>query len=299
MYPYYPYYDKKIQCDEQPIVFPPQHQDRHPGLEYVMMPRPIAENPYYTGAGKLQDKIAIITGGDSGIGRAAAIAFAKEGADLVIPYFDEHQDAEETKERIEQLGRSCLLLPGDLKEEPFSQEIVDRTVDTFGQIDILVNNIADQYAQDSILDITSEQLDFTFRTNVYSYFYMTKAVLPHLQAGAAIINTTSLTSYKGNKVLIDYSASKGAVTTFTRSLAMSLVDHGIRVNGVSPGPIWTPLIPSSFPAEDVSTFGAGTPMKRPGQPFELAPAYVYLASADSGYVTGQILHVNGGEIVGS
>lgn len=299
MYPMYPYYDKELNCEEQLISFPPQEQPRQPGLEYVMEPNPISENPHYQGAGKLENKVAIITGGDSGIGRATAIAFAKEGADVVIVYLDEHEDALSTKKRVEELGRKCLPIAADLRVEGNSKKVVEQTIDTFNRIDILVNNIAIQIVQESILDISSEQLENTFMTNVFSYFYMTKAVLPYLQEGDSIINTTSITSYNGHEKLIDYSATKGAITTFTRSLSQSLVEKGIRVNAVAPGPIWTPLIPSSFSAEQVKVFGTDTPMKRAGQPFELAPTYVYLASSDSSYVTGQVLHVNGGEMVSS
>lgn len=299
MYPMYPYYDKELNCEEQLISFPPQEQPRQPGLEYVMEPNPISENPHYQGAGKLENKVAIITGGDSGIGRATAIAFAKEGADVVIVYLDEHEDALSTKKRVEELGRKCLPIAADLRVEGNSKKVVEQTIDNFNRIDILVNNIAIQIVQESILDITSEQLENTFMTNVFSYFYMTKAVLPYLQEGDSIINTTSITSYEGHEKLIDYSATKGAITTFTRSLSQSLVDKGIRVNAVAPGPIWTPLIPSSFSAEEVKVFGTDTPMKRAGQPFELAPTYVYLASSDSSYVTGQVLHVNGGVMVSS
>lgn len=299
MYPFYPYVGEKLECEEIPVTFPAQHQERQPGLEYLMVPRPISENPSYRASGKLFDKVAIITGGDSGIGRAVSIAFAKEGADVVIVYLDEHPDAEETKARVEQIGRRCLLVPGDLRHESLSSKIVHKTIKSFGKIDILVNNCAVQYPQDSLLDITAEQLDTTFRTNVYTYFYLTKACLPYLMPGSAIINTTSITAYEGAKTLIDYSATKGAIVSFTRSLALSFVDQGIRVNAVAPGPIWTPLIPSSFPAERVSIHGVNTPMKRAGQPFELAPTYVYLASDDSLYVSGQVLHVNGGVITDS
>ncbi|HWO97021.1 MAG TPA: SDR family oxidoreductase [Bacillus sp. (in: firmicutes)] len=299
MYPIYPYYGFQKKCRRQPLTFPPQHQDVHPGMEYVMNPRPISENPRYKGTGKLNGKVAVITGGDSGIGRAVAYAFAKEGADIAIPYLNEHRDAEETKMRIEQIGRRCLLLPGDLREEEVCQQAIEKTVAVFGRLDILVNNHGVQYVQKSILDITKEQLERTFQTNIFSFFYLTKAALPYLKKGSSIINTTSVTAYEGNKELIDYSATKGAITTFTRSLSLSLVKKGIRVNGVAPGPIWTPLIPSSFSAKQVSIFGTDTPMKRAGQPFELAPTYVYLASDDSQYVTGQVLHVNGGTMVES
>ncbi|WP_078556245.1 SDR family oxidoreductase [Bacillus alkalicellulosilyticus] len=298
MYPVYPYYDYRQTCTNQPLVFPPQHQQVHPGLEYVMVPRPIAENLYYQHAGKLHGKVALITGGDSGIGRAVTIAFAKEGADVAIVYYNEHEDAQETKERVEQLGRSCLLLQGDLGDSTFAKETVAQTINAYGKIDILINNHAVQYVQESLLDISDEQWEHTFRTNVTAYFYVTKAALPYLKSGSAIINTTSVTAYQGHEKLIDYSCTRGAIVTFTRSLALSLAKDNIRVNAVAPGPIWTPLIPSSFPAEEVETFGTDVPMKRPGQPFELAPTYVYLASVDSSYVTGQVLHVNGGRIVG-
>ncbi|RAL23453.1 SDR family oxidoreductase [Thermoflavimicrobium daqui] len=299
MYPIYPYLGWDMRCTQVPIAFLPQHQDRQPGFEYVMIPRPIAENPSYKGSGKLKNKVAIITGGDSGIGRAVAIAFAKEGADLVIAYLDEHQDAAETKEAIEQLGQRCLTIATDLRKEDSCIYVVEKTVETLGQIDILVNNHAVQFPRQTILDITAKQLKNTFQTNIISFFYMTKAALPYLCAGSAIINTTSVTAYRGEKTLIDYSATKGAIVSFTRSLSLSLIEQGIRVNGVAPGPIWTPLIPSSFSASRVKRFGTETPMKRAGQPFELAPTYVYLASEDSAYVTGQILHVNGGEMVES
>ena len=302
MYPIYKSLGVKEECKEVKLLFPPQHQDFHPGFEYLMQPRPIASNPYYKGSGKLKDKVAIITGGDSGIGRAVAYLFAKEGADLVISYLCEHEDAKETKKNIECLGRRCLLVPGDLKNEEMSDVVIQKTIECFGKIDILVNNHAVQYVQRSILDITAEQLDNTFRTNIYAYFFMTKAALPYLKKGSVIINTTSITAYEGNKDLIDYSSTKGAITTFTRSLSQSLVGRGIRVNGVAPGPIWTPLTPSSFSAEEVETFGSGTskvPMNRAGQPFEIATSYVFLASDDSSYMSGQILHPNGGMIVGS
>ncbi|GAE34512.1 SDR family oxidoreductase [Halalkalibacter akibai] len=299
MYPYYPYYNKETKCEEQPIAFPAQEQDRQPGLEYVMKPLPISENPNYKAAGKLKDKVAIITGGDSGIGRATAIAFAKEGADVVIVYLDEHRDAEATKQRVEQLGSKCVTIPIDLRKEQASTTVVKQTIETFGRIDILVNNHAVQFVQESILDISSEQLMNTFNTNVFSYFHMIKAALPFMEAGDSIINNSSITAFRGHERLIDYSATKGAITTLTRSLALSLAEKEIRVNAVAPGPIWTPLIPASFPAKDVEVFGTDTPMKRAGQPFELAPTFVYLASDDSRYVTGQTLHVNGGDFVSS
>ena len=302
MYPVYKSIGVREECKEVKLLFPPQHQDFHPGFEYLMQPRPISTNPYYTGSCKLKDKVAIITGGDSGIGRAVAYLFAKEGADIVISYLCEHEDANETKRNIECLGRKCLLIPGDLKDEEMSKVVVEKTLECFGKIDILVNNHAVQYVQRSILDISTEQLDTTFKTNIYSYFFMTKAVVPHLKKGSVIINTASITAYEGNKDLIDYSATKGAIVTFTRSLSQSLINQGIRVNGVAPGPIWTPLTVSSFSAEEVETFGSKTskvPMNRAGQPFEIATSYLFLASDDSSYMSGQILHPNGGSIVGS
>lgn len=277
-----------------PIQFPPQHQPFHPGVEWMMVPPPISENPSVKGTGKLKGKVAIISGGDSGIGKATAIAFAKEGADIVIVYLNEHYDAANTKRRINEIGQSCLTIPVDLGYEEASYKVVKQTLNTFGQIDIVVNNCAEAHPKYSITDISPEQLLRVFQTNIFSYFYLTKAAIPHLKPGSSIINTTSAVAYKGQKNNLDYSATKGAIVTFTRSLALDVADQNIRVNGVAPGPIWTPIIPASFPAEDMLTFGYGTPMKRAGQPFELAPAFVYLASNDSNYVTGQILHVNGG-----
>ena len=277
--------------------FPPQHQKEQPGIESEMNPQPISMDTDYKGSGKLNNKIAIITGGDSGIGKAVAIYFAKEGSDVVIVYLNEHHDAEETKKLVEAEGRKCLLLAGDIGDEAFSQEIVTKTIEQFGKINVLVNNAAEQHPQKSLLDITAQQLEKTFKTNIFGYFYLTKAVLPHLHKGSTIINTASITAYEGHEELIDYSATKGAIVSFTRSLAKSLAPQGIRVNGVAPGPIWTPLIPSTFTVEKVVNFGTNTPLGRAGQPFELAPGYVYLASEDSTYVSGQILHINGGKIV--
>ncbi|GCL70655.1 NAD(P)-dependent oxidoreductase [Paenibacillus naphthalenovorans] len=296
-YPIYPYIGWEQQCTNVPVVFPAQHQNRHPGFEYVMNPRPIFDNPGYTGSGKLKNKVAIVTGGDSGIGRAVAIAFAKEGADLVIPYLDEHQDAIETKQIIGKLGRNCLPIAANLREEDACRYIVETTIKTFGRLDVLVNNHGVQFHQDSILDITKEQLMNTFQTNIISFFDMTKAALPHLPAGGSIINTTSDTAFSGMGNMIDYTATKGAIVSFTRSLSLSLAKDGIRVNAVAPGPTWTPLIPSAFAAAEVRTFGTEVPLKRPGQPFELAPTYVLLASDDSTYISGQVLFVNGGSVV--
>ncbi|MCY7788673.1 SDR family oxidoreductase [Bacillus inaquosorum] len=275
----------------------PQHQDRQPGIESEMNPLPLSEDENYQGSGKLKGKVAIITGGDSGIGRAAAIAFAKEGADISILYLDEHSDAEETRKRIEKEHVRCLLIPGDVGDENYCEQAVQQTVDHFGKLDILVNNAAEQHPQDSILNISTEQLEKTFRTNIFSMFHMTKKALPHLREGSAIINTTSITAYEGDTMLIDYSSTKGAIVSFTRSMAMSLADKGIRVNAVAPGPIWTPLIPATFPEKKVKQHGLDTPMRRPGQPVEHAGAYVLLASDESSYMTGQTIHVNGGRFI--
>ncbi|HLU09697.1 MAG TPA: SDR family oxidoreductase [Oceanobacillus sp.] len=278
-------------------TLPPQQQDRQPGIESEMTPRPKFEDRNYKGSDKLLGKVALITGGDSGIGRAVAVYFAKEGADVAIVYLNEHEDAEKTKQEVEQEGQRCLLISGDVGDEAFCQRAVQQTVEEFGQLDILVNNAAEQHPQESIEHITAEQLERTFRTNIFSYFYMTQAAMEHLKEGSAIINTTSVTAYRGSPALLDYSATKGAIVAFTRSLSQSLAEKNIRVNGVAPGPIWTPLIPSTFPPEKVATFGADVPMKRPGQPEEVAPSFVFLASDDSSYITGQILHPNGGEMV--
>lgn len=282
-----------------PTSFPKQHQSAQPGSQKNMNPAPVVDNPDYRGSGKLKGRVAIITGGDSGIGQAAAIAFAKEGADLVIPFYSEQEDADDTAGRIQALGRRCVLVKCDLKKESSAAQVVDTAIKEFGHIDILVNNIAVQYPQNSIADISAQQLENTFATNIFSFFYMTKAALPHLGQGSSIINTTSVTAYKGSPTLIDYSATKGAIVSFTRSLALSLAKNGIRVNAVAPGPVWTPLIPSSFSAQDSAKHGQDVPLGRAAQPFEVAPTYVYLASDDSAYVTGQVLHVNGGVITES
>ena len=278
-------------------VRPAQKQRRQPGRESKMIPRPVAERREYRGSGKLRGKVALITGGDSGIGRAVAILFAKEGADVAISYLDEHKDAKETQRQVEQEGRECLLLPGDIGDEKICKQMVARTVKQFDRLSILVNNAAEQHPQDNIGKITSRQLEQTFRTNIFSYFYFVKAAVDHLKPGSTIINTTSVTAYRGSSHLLDYSATKGAIVAFTRSLSEALVENGIRVNGVAPGPIWTPLIPATFPAKHVSEFGSDVPMKRPGEPAEVAPCFVFLACDDSSYITGQVLHPNGGEII--
>jgi NAD(P)-dependent dehydrogenase (short-subunit alcohol dehydrogenase family) len=276
---------------------PPQHQRQQPGRQYKMKPKPKTQDVTQRGSGKLTGKVAIITGGDSGIGRAVAVAFAKEGADVTVVYLEEHKDAQKTEQLVEQHGRKCLLIDGDIGDEQFCQRIIDETIDEFGKIDILVNNAAEQHPQDSIEKISAEQLERTFRTNIFAMFFLTKAAMKHLKKGAAIINTASVTQYKGSPELLDYSSTKGAIVAFTRSLSQSLAGKQIRVNAVAPGPIWTPLIPSTFPAKEVETFGSDVPLGRPGQPEEIAPSYVFLASDDSSYMTGQVLHPNGGTIV--
>ncbi|MDD5578106.1 MAG: SDR family oxidoreductase [Methylobacter sp.] len=283
---------------EHPVPpHPPQHQDRQPGLESEMNPKPQFQDPHYHGSGKLNGKVALITGGDSGIGRAVAVAFAKEGADSAIIYLNEHADAEETQRLVSECGRQCLLIPGDIGKEEFCREAVEHTVRELGQLNILINNAAEQHPQESIEEITSEQLEKTFRTNIFSMFYLIKAALKHLKPGSAIVNTTSVTAYKGSPKLLDYSATKGAIVGFTRSLSLSLAEQKIRVNGVAPGPVWTPLIPSTFPPERVKTFGEEVPMGRPGQPEEVANCFVFLASDDASYISGQVLHPNGGTVV--
>jgi NAD(P)-dependent dehydrogenase (short-subunit alcohol dehydrogenase family) len=275
----------------------PQHQSTQPGSEAAMMPHPESFMENYKAAGKLVGKIALITGGDSGIGRAVAIAYAKEGADVAIVYLEEDDDAAVTADKIAAEGRECLKIRGDIREKAFCESAVRKTLEKLGGLNILVNNAAEQHVCKKLEDITEEQLKETFGTNIFGAFFMTQAALPHLEKGDVIINTTSITAYQGHEVLIDYSATKGAILTFTRSLSQSLVDKGIRVNAVAPGPIWTPLIPSSFGAADVMTFGENAPMSRPGQPDEVAPSYVFLACSDSSYMTGQVLHPNGGSVV--
>ncbi len=282
-----------------PNSFPAQKQASQPGKQQEMNPTPVTDNPNYVGSNKLKDRVAIITGGDSGIGQAIAIAFSKEGADVAIVYNKNNADAEVTKKAVESYGRRFFGYVLDLTNDQSAIESVSRAIKDLGKIDVLVNNIAVQYPQNSIEDITAQQLQETFSTNIYSYFYMIKACLPYLQEGSSIVNTTSITAYKGNDTLIDYSATKGAIVSMTRSLSLSLISRGIRVNAVAPGPVWTPLIPSSFSPQIVEQFGKDTPIGRAAQPFELAPTYVYLACDDSAYVSGQVLHVNGGMITDS
>jgi NAD(P)-dependent dehydrogenase (short-subunit alcohol dehydrogenase family) len=285
---------KKVEQPKSPM--PAQHQ-RKPGVEAKLKPRPNYEPPLYVGAGKLKEKVALITGGDSGIGRAVAVLFAREGADVAFTYLQpEKQDAEETKRAIEAEGQRAYALSGDVRDPKVCKKLVEKTVQEFGKLDILINNAAFQQHQETLEDVTEEQWDQTFKTNIYGYFYMTKAALPHLEEGSAIINTGSITGLEGSKELLDYASTKGAIHAFTKSLAQNLVERGIRVNCVAPGPVWTPLNPADKKPEDVAEFGADTPLKRPAQPEEIAPAYVYFASeADSSYVTGEVLTLLGGE----
>lgn len=276
---------------------PPQSQSQQPGIESAMTPLPQAEDASYRASGKLANKVAFITGGDSGIGRAVAILFAKEGADVAINYLNEDSDAQETLREIQKAGQRGVLIPGDIGDPTFYAEAIERTVNVLGRLDVLVNNAAEQHAAESIEEIPPDQIERTFRTNVFSMFYLTRAALKHLRPGSTIINTTSVTAYKGSPTLLDYSATKGAIVAFTRSLSQALVEKGIRVNAVAPGPIWTPLIPSTFSPEKVAAFGSDKPMGRAGQPSEVAPCYVFLAANDSSYMSGQVLHPNGGEVI--
>lgn len=281
---------------KMPTKIPPQHQDQQPGLEQEMTPRPIYDNDE-PGLGRLKGKVAIITGGDSGIGRAVAIQFAKEGADVTIAYLNEHEDAEETAEAIRKYGKEALLIATDIAEEKNCKRIVDETLKKFNRLDIVVNNAAVQFEQQDIQDISAEQLELTFKINIFSHFYLSKFAVPHLKEGSVIINSASVTAYKGNPALMDYSSTKGAIVAFTRSLSQSLAKKGIRVNAVAPGPVWTPLIPASFKEDKVEKFGQDIPMGRPAQPVEIAPCYVFLASKEGAFITGQVLHPNGGSIV--
>ena len=283
--------------DELQEQRPPQHQPRQPGAQAEMEPPPVTVPEHYRGSGKLEGKRALITGGDSGIGRAVAVLFAIEGADVAIAYLDEHEDAEETARMVERHGRDCVRLACDLREESGCQAAVERAVESLGGLDVLVNHAGEQHPRSSFEDISTHQLERTFRTNVYSIFFVTKAALPHLGEGSAIVNTTSVTAYQGNPSMIDYSATNGAIVSFTRALSGDLAERGIRVNAVAPGPVWTPLIPATFPAEKVADFGDHVPLGRAGQPAEIAPSYVFLASEDSSYMTGQVLHPNGGSVI--
>ncbi|WP_010297028.1 SDR family oxidoreductase [Clostridium senegalense] len=282
------------------MCFPPQHQKIQPGKECEMIPLPIFQLDEYSFCGnRLKDKVAIITGGDSGIGRAVSIAYAMEGAKVVIVYLNEEKDANFTKKIITENNGECLLINGDIGDEKFSNEVVKKTMDKFSKIDILVNNAAEQHVCENLEDITKEQFERTFKTNMFGAFYLTKEAVKHMKSGSVIINTTSVVAYHGHETLIDYSCTKGALTSFTRSLALNLAKKGIRVNAVAPGPIWTPLIPASFDEQKVSKFGSQTALKRAGQPVELAESYVFLASKGASYITGETIHVNGGEIVNS
>lgn len=285
-------------CTDFQAKFPPQHQNVQPGMEYLMKPLPVFDNPNYKGNGKLAGKTAIITGGDSGIGRAVAVAFAKEGANLVLVYFNEDKDAAYTKQYVEQFGVCCILLKGDIKDPSFSQRIIQTTLNTFNKIDIVINNAGVQYQQKQLTDISNEQFDYTIKTNIYGMFYLTKAALPYLSAGASIINLTSITTFQGEPELIDYVTTKGAIVGFTRSLATNLAAQNIRVNAVSPGVFWTPLQPACWEASKIPTLGSDAPMKRAGEPYEIAPIFVYLASDDASYTTGQVFHINGGQYKG-
>jgi NAD(P)-dependent dehydrogenase (short-subunit alcohol dehydrogenase family) len=282
----------------KPDSVPAQHQSQQPGIEKEMTPKPEFIRPNYRGSGKLENKAALITGGDSGIGRSVAVHFAREGADVAIVYKPEEEaDAQETRQLVEAEGRKCLLLPGDLRDAAFCQSIVEQTVSQLGKLNVLVNNAAEQHPEGNFEDITDEHLLSTYQTNIFSFFRVTRVAMKHLQPGDSIINTTSVTAYRGSEELVDYSSTKGAITSFTRSLSKQLAEKGIRVNAVAPGPIWTPLIPATFDEEKVASFGQQVPMKRPGQPSEVGPAYVFLASEDASYFTGQVLHPNGGEVV--
>jgi NAD(P)-dependent dehydrogenase (short-subunit alcohol dehydrogenase family) len=281
---------------DMPDKIPPQHQNRQPGIEKDMRPRPVYDTDQ-AGFGRLKNKVAIITGGDSGIGRSVAVLFAKEGADVAIVYLNEHQDAEETAVMVRKYGKEALLIPTDISVETNCKNVIDQTVQKFGKLDILVNNAAVQYEQHDIQDISAQQWEYTFRVNIFSYFFLAKYATEYLKEGSVIINTTSVTAYKGNEMLMDYSSTKGAIVSFTRSLSQSLIKKGIRVNAVAPGPVWTPLIPASFPDDKVSEFGKDIPMERPAQPVEIATCYVFLASSEAAFLTGQVLHPNGGSIV--
>lgn len=290
--------DEGWKCTKYKIMAPEQSQSVQPGMEYLMKPLPIFDNPNYKGSGKLCNKVAIITGGDSGLGRAAAIAFVKEGAKIVIPYYNEHQDALETKSYIENLGGECLLLSGDVADKNFCKFIVDETIKKFGKIDILINNAGVQYQQDKIEDITDEQFDRTIKVNLYGLFYLTREVVPYLKSGASIINLSSVTAFYGDPQLIDYVTTKGGIVGFTRALARNLALKNIRVNAIAPGFFWSPLQPACWVAEKIPSLGSDAAMARGAMPYELASTFVFLASDDSSYLTGQVIHNNGGQVMG-
>ena len=275
-----------------------QEQAKQPGNAYKMNPEPLTIRESYKGSDKLKNKVALLTGGDSGIGKSVAVHFAREGAKIAIIYLNEEKDALQTKIEIENEGGECLLIKGDVKNEQFCKDAIDKTISNFGTLNCVINNAAMQFPTEHIEDIKIENLHTTFETNIYPYFYIVMAAMKHLKSGDTIINTTSVTAYRGSEHLIDYASTKGAIVSFTRSLSKSLAEKGIRVNAVAPGPIWTPLIPATFDGEKLEKFGKDVPLGRPGQPAEVAPAYVYLASEDSSYMTGQVLHINGGEIIG-
>jgi len=279
-----------------PESMPPQHQERQPGIEKEMRPRPVYDTDE-PGYGRLTGKVAVVTGGDSGIGRAVAVLFAKEGADVVVAYLDEHEDAKQTAADIRKYGKEALLVPADISSEIGCKNVIDQAIEKFKRIDILVNNAAVQYEKENVEDISAQQLEYTFRVNIFSYFHMTRFVIPHLQDGSVIINTASVNAYRGNETLIDYSSTKGAIVSFTRSLSQSLAKKGIRVNAVAPGPVWTPLIVASFDDEKVAKFGTDVPLGRPAQPVEIAYCYVFLASREGAFLTGQVLHPNGGAVI--
>ena len=296
---YYKYYqDEGLKITKYKILAPEQSQDVQPGMEYPMIPKPIFDNPKYKGSDKLKDKVAIITGGDSGLGRAAAIAFVKEGCNVVIPYYNEDVDASETKSYIESLGGSCLVIRGDITDIKFCKKIVEETLNCFGKIDILVNNAGVQYQQDSLENISDEQFDWTLKVNLYGMFYLTKEVLPYLKKGSSIINLSSVTTFYGDPQLIDYVTTKGGIVGFTRALARNLATKNIRVNAIAPGFFWTPLQPACWVKEKIPSLGADAAMGRGAMPYELAPTFVFLASDDSSYVTGQVIHNNGGQVMG-
>lgn len=292
------YDDYGVKYTKYKILASEQSQSKQPGMEYMMDPLPIFDNPDYVGSGKLKDKVAIVTGGDSGLGRAACIAFVKEGAKVVIPYFNEHEDATFTKNYIEKLGGECMLLSGDISDKNFCKSIVNKTLERYGHIDILVNNAGVQYQQDDLSSISDEQFDKIMKVNVYGMFYLTREVLPHLSSGSSIINLSSVTTFYGDPQLIDYVTTKGAIVGFTRALARNLALKNIRVNAIAPGFFWTPLQPACWVKEKIPSLGCNSAMARGAMPYELAPTFVFLASDDSSFMTGQVIHNNGGEVMG-